>query len=100
VDPRDLAIEREAQVGRLAAANAEAISILHEAVDPLLPLPVPEDEERNAPALGLDSLLQLARRLRGHGTTCHVRSIGTRLAVTRPGPAPSKSSLITAARIR
>ena len=77
VHPGDLGIELEAHVGSLASAHAQPTSILHEPMNPLAPLGVPVDEERQASPLGLDSLLQLARGLRGHGTTCHAVRIGT-----------------------
>src|SRR6185312_15749014 len=52
---------------------------------PLAPFAVPVDEERDTRPLRLDSRLQLPRRLRGYGATCHGGRIGTQITFQMVG---------------
>ena len=61
MQPRDLLVEVQADVGGLAAADPELAGALLDHQDPLLVGAVAVDEERPPLALGLDLRLQLGR---------------------------------------
>ena len=94
VQARDLRVPRQAHLVGGPAAHADAVAVGVEVDDPLLAVPVAEDEERPAAALGLDPLAQLGGRravgLQGRGGSAHlVRSRYPRVRRTPPrGPNP------------
>ena len=62
MDAGDLGVELEADVGRLAPPDREPVVAPVELADQLPALGVAVDQERRAPALGLDPRLELASR--------------------------------------